>query len=131
MGNIQQYLWLGMGGFVGTIARFALSELAIRRLGDSFPYGTLSVNLIGSFVIGILAILLTQPFLSHLNFRLFLVVGLMGGFTTYSSFSLDIFRLLKSGSVMTAFYYVIFTLFTGLLLTFLGALTGDWIVKRL
>lgn len=130
MANLQQYLWLGMGGFLGTIARFLVSELAIKRFGDSF-YGTLTVNLVGSFVIGVLVILLTQPFLSHLNFRLFLIVGLMGGFTTYSSFSLDIFRFMKSGSFTSAFAYAFITLLAGLFLTFLGVLTGNWIIKKL
>ncbi len=130
MGSIQHYLWLGMGGFIGTIGRYLVSETMNRTMGSQFPLGTLSVNLVGSFFIGILAVVLAQPLLSHPNFRLFFIVGMMGGFTTYSSFSYDTFRLLKDGDVVRAFFYVFITFSIGLLLTFLGFLAGNSIVKK-
>lgn len=116
---------------MGSIARYLFAEYATKRFGGSFPYGTIGVNLIGSFLIGVLIILLTQPFLSHLNFRLFLIVGLLGGFTTYSSFSYDLIRLIKDGSMGTALIYLVLTVAGGLSLTFIGILTGNWIVKKL
>lgn len=122
-------LYLGSGGFLGTVGRYWVSTIVARSLGESF-WGTMSVNYAGSFFIGLIAILLSHPNASHPGFRLFFIVGLMGGFTTYSSFSYDIFHLIVQGRITYVFSYVALTLFGGLLLTYMGVLSGNWLLKQ-
>ena len=98
------YLWVALGGALGSMARYACSGLAVRWLGASFPWGTLFVNISGSFAIGLLAALVAadgRPLLST-DARAFVIVGVLGGFTTFSSFSLETLNLVRSGAVGAA-----------------------------
>jgi CrcB protein len=91
------YLWVALGGAMGSVARYACSGLAVRWLGGGFPWGTLFVNVAGSFVIGVLAALVTaggRPALGP-DARAFFIVGILGGFTTFSSFSLQTLALVQ------------------------------------
>ncbi len=88
---------IGLAGFVGTLARYGLSGVIAKRYGETFPFGTLVVNLIGCFLIGLLFYLLQDRFLVNQNVRTILLVGLLGGFTTFSSFGLQTFTLLQDG----------------------------------
>lgn len=90
-----------MGGFLGALGRYWVSGLA-QRLGGRFPYGTLSVNLIGSFILGIFATLFLEKVIVNQEMRLFLLVGLLGAFTTYSTFSLETLNLMRGGEWMFA-----------------------------
>jgi CrcB protein len=94
------YLWVAVGGALGSVARFACSSVAVRWLGAGFPYGTLFVNVTGSFAIGLLAALVASDGRPLLNAdaRAFLLVGVLGGFTTFSSFSLETLRIAGSGA---------------------------------
>ena len=98
-------LWVGLGGFAGSVLRYgtsvALSALCAERVGR-FPWATLSVNVVGSFVIG----LLLQHFETGTARHLLGVVGFCGGFTTFSTFSLESVRLLRSGESHTALLYI-------------------------
>jgi CrcB protein len=89
---VSQFLWICVGGAVGTGIRYLAGLLAIQWLGVGFPYGTLAVNLVGAFCIGLVqqlaAGLIPEPV------RLFLVVGVMGGMTTYSAFAYETVRLM-------------------------------------
>jgi fluoride exporter len=102
----MQWIWIALGGALGSVARhLAQSRIQASQAGQ-FPLGTLSVNLIGSAIIGMLAgWFLANPVSPTL--RLFLIVGILGGFTTFSSFSLDALNLLRDGQVRTALYYVL------------------------
>ncbi len=96
------YLWIALGGALGSVLRFAVSEWFQARW-MSFPWGTLLVNVLGSLVIGALAALnesarWTLPLLA----RQFLMIGVLGGFTTFSSFSLQTLMLARSGAAMVA-----------------------------
>ena len=94
-------LWVALGGALGSVARYAFSGVAVRWLGAEFPYGTLFVNVTGSFTIGLLAALVAadgRPLLGA-DARAFLLVGVLGGFTTFSSFSLETLNLVRSGAV--------------------------------
>ena len=94
-------LWVALGGALGSVARFAISGAAVRWLGAGFPYGTLFVNVTGSFTIGLLAALAAadgRPALGA-DARAFLLVGVLGGFTTFSSFSLETLNLARSGAL--------------------------------
>jgi CrcB protein len=98
------YLWIALGGALGSIARFGCSSLAARLVGEAFPWGTLVVNVVGSFVIGFFAAL-TGPdgrLLAAPDARQFVMVGVCGGFTTFSSFSLQTLNLMRDGDVLRA-----------------------------
>src|SRR6185295_6124898 len=88
---------IGLAGFVGTLARYGLSGVVAKRYGETFPLGTLAVNLIGCFLVGLLFHLMQERFLVNHNLRTIVLVGLLGGFTTFSSFGLQTFTLLQDG----------------------------------
>jgi len=98
------YFWVFVGSGLGGLARFALSGVVAHRFGETFPYGTLLVNVLGSFLIGFFATL-TEPsgrvFVGS-TARHFVVAGLLGGFTTYSSFSLQTLALAREGEWLRA-----------------------------
>lgn len=103
------YLWVALGGALGSVARYACSGLAARWLGLGFPWGTLLVNVVGSFAIGLLASLATpdgRPWLDT-EARAFVIVGILGGFTTFSSFSLETLTLARGGAAGAAGAYVL------------------------
>ena len=100
---MARLLWICLGGAIGTGARYLISGWAIKRFGTSFPYGTLAVNLIGSFLIGaIMHVALTTAFLPP-TARLVLVVGVLGGFTTYSGFNYETLNYLQDGAWLLGF----------------------------
>jgi CrcB protein len=93
------YFWVSVGGAVGTAARFWLSGIVAQRYGQTFPYGTLVVNVTGSFIIGLFAAL-TDPdgrWLVSPSVRQFVMIGVCGGYTTFSSFSLQTLSLAQDG----------------------------------
>lgn len=93
------YLWIAVGGALGSVARYACSGLVARGIGETFPWGTLVVNVTGSFLIGFFAAL-TSPdgrWLVNPTARQFIMFGVLGGFTTFSSFSLQTLELLHDG----------------------------------
>jgi CrcB protein len=105
------YLWVALGGALGSAARYACSGLAVRWLGPGFPWGTLFVNVAGSFAIGALATLATGG--RHLladDARALVIVGLLGGFTTFSSFSLETLTLARAGQLGAASANVLLSL---------------------
>ncbi len=98
----MQWIWLAVGGGLGAIARHGLTQWVNARFAVEFPLGTLVVNVVGCFVIGVLATLADEgQSLSHTT-RLFLVTGVLGGFTTFSAFGLDTLRLIENGQGMAA-----------------------------
>lgn len=88
---------IGLAGFVGTLGRYGLAGAVAKRYGETFPLGTLAVNLIGCFLVGLLFHLMQERFLVNQNLRAIIMVGLLGGFTTFSSFGLQTFTLLQDG----------------------------------
>jgi CrcB protein len=98
------YLWIAVGGGLGSMARFACSNLAVSWFGPSFPWGTLFINVLGSFVIGFFATL-TGPdgrLLVSGDVRQFVMVGICGGYTTFSAFSLQTLTLVQDGEAVRA-----------------------------
>ncbi len=96
--------WIFVGSGLGGLARYALSGFIAHRFGETFPYGTLCVNVLGSFLIGFFATL-TEPggrLLAGATARHFVMAGLLGGFTTYSSFSLQTLALAREGEWLRA-----------------------------
>lgn len=93
------YLWVALGGALGSVARFWLSGAVARQFGETFPWGTLLVNVSGSFAIGFFATL-TAPegrWLAPVSFRQFFIYGVCGGYTTFSAFSLQTLNLAQDG----------------------------------
>lgn len=98
------YFWIALGSSLGGLARFALSGLIAQRLGETFPWGTFVINVSGSFAIGFFATL-TEPdgrFFVGATGRHFVMTGILGGFTTYSSFSLQTLALARNGEWLRA-----------------------------
>jgi len=94
---LGEWLAIAAGGALGAVMRFVASNAVYAWLGRGFPYGTLSVNLIGSFLIGIAFILLTEKLTMASEVRAFILIGFLGAFTTFSTFSLETLALLQQG----------------------------------
>ena len=99
-------LLVAIGGATGSVARYLTGLAMTRLLGPPFPWGTITVNIVGSFAIGLLAELVARKVSAPVEMRLLLVVGFLGGFTTFSSFSLDTLALVERGAALSAFVYV-------------------------
>jgi len=99
------YVWVAVGGAVGTVARFWCSGTAARLIGETFPWGTLVVNVVGSFVIGFAATAMGPDgrMFVGATARQFVMTGFCGGYTTFSSFSLQTLNLLNDGELLYAF----------------------------
>ena len=112
---------VGIGGFIGSVLRYLVSGWA-QEVSKSldFPYGTLAVNLIGCFVIGFLGQLAEARGIFTSETRLMVFIGLLGGFTTFSSFGNDTFNLARSGQMINALTNVAVNVIFGLLLVWLG-----------
>lgn len=120
---LKSIVLVGIGGFIGSSLRYLISHLINVQWQTIFPYGTFSVNLAGSFLLGlILSYTFTHNF-SH-EIRLFLTVGFCGGFTTFSSFSYEFMSLLQNGHTGYAFLYAFASLIFGFLLVGLGFYLG-------
>jgi fluoride exporter len=123
-----RFLCICLGGAVGTGARYLVSGWALATLGTEFPYGTLAVNLIGSFLVGILMqVGIATPLLSP-TLRLTLTTGVMGGFTTYSAFNYETVRYFQDGSWQLAAANVAVTLVGCLAAGFTGVAAGRWLL---
>lgn len=99
-------LLVAAGGAFGSVLRYLVGLWALRGLGPSFPWGTLTVNVTGSFLIGFLAEVIARKFGASNELRIFLITGILGGYTTFSAFSLDAITLLERGEPVTAAIYV-------------------------
>ena len=119
----QQLLAVMAGGVLGASLRFVASSLATQLGGEGFPWGTLTVNLIGSFVIGFLWAWLAESTINPV-WRTFIFVGVLGSFTTFSSFTLDGLKLLETNQVGLALLYMGGSNLLGLLLVYLGVVIG-------
>ena len=112
------YLAIALGGALGAISRYWVSTRTYAWLGTDFPYGTLMVNVSGSFVMGLLTVLLVEKLTLPEEVRFALIVGFLGSYTTFSTFALDGINWINNGAIMKASIYV--------LLSVLGSLLGVW-----
>src|SRR5690348_6526387 len=103
---VARFGLVALGGALGSTARYAVALIAAEQLSLTFPWGTLIVNVLGSFVIGVLATLADEFHLIGPELRAFLVIGVLGGFTTFSSFTLDGLRLAGAHEPMPATLYL-------------------------
>lgn len=112
------YIFFGAG--IGGVIRFLLGKMALNIFGAGFPFGTMGINISGSFLIGIAAALLTKAGTHHNFIQYFVMIGILGGYTTFSSFSLETLRLVEHGQVFQAFTYVILSVILGFAAVFIG-----------
>lgn len=123
--------WVGLGGALGAIGRFSLGSVVIKWLGKGYPYGTLGVNLIGSFAMGMAYVWLVQNnTLGGVSdtHRQLIMVGFLGAFTTFSTFSLESIALLQQGRTVAFFTYIALSLIGCLLATALGMILTKQLV---
>ena len=121
-------LYVCLGSAIGGGARFLLTQWVLARAGAAFPFGTLLVNLLGSFSLAAIAFTAMDHGPLAPNLRLALTTGLLGGFTTFSTFSFETMRLLQSGEQLRALSYVCASLFGGLAAAFLGWASARWLL---
>ena len=112
--------WVALGGALGSVARYATVRGVASLLGEQQPWGTLAVNVLGSFAIGVITAFLVRKFADHEAARVFLVTGFLGGYTTFSAFSLDVFNLMQRGENATAITYVLGSVLLSLAAVFVG-----------
>lgn len=101
-----EYVWIGVGAAIGANVRYVIGQLVTRQFGSDFPYGTLIINVTGSLLIGLIFTLLAERLLADTHWRLLLVFGLLGGYTTFSTFSLESIAMLQVGRWVPAFIYI-------------------------
>ena len=116
----MRLIFVGLGGFVGTAARYWLSGVIAKRYGETFPFGTLAVNAVGCFLIGLLFYFFYDRALTSPTSRTVIFIGLLGGFTTFSSYGLQTFTLLRDGEVFLALVNIAASNILCLLLVWLG-----------
>jgi len=113
-----------VGGGVGALTRYVLASAIMQRFGGKFPLGTFVINVTGSFLIGLLMTLLTERLTPHPNWRLLLVVGVLGGYTTFSSFEYETYQSVLEGSYLLALLNVTGSVVLGYAALLLGVLAA-------
>jgi CrcB protein len=117
---MQIVIYIAVFGALGCVTRYFLSGWTYEKLGWGFPWGTLSVNVVGAFIIGLIMELGLRGALIPANLRVGLTIGFLGGLTTFSTFSYETFKLLETGRVLIAFGNVMISVAACLLFTWLG-----------
>ncbi|MBL0318497.1 MAG: fluoride efflux transporter CrcB [Alphaproteobacteria bacterium] len=121
------YLWVALGGALGSVLRYWCSGLIAHSIGEIFPWGTLVINMVGSFVIGFVAVI-TGPdgrVMVASDARIFVTVGICGGFTTFSSFSLQTLNLARDGEMVYAGLNVLLSVVLCLVSVWLGYMVAS------
>jgi fluoride exporter len=124
---VKSFAVVFLGAGIGGALRHGVNLAALRLLGPGFPHGTLTVNLVGSLIMGLLAGWFAHKTDPGLTWRLFLTTGILGGFTTFSAFSLDAALLLERGQVALAALYVL----TSPVLAIAGLFAGLWLIRAI
>ncbi len=117
---IRTLLIVGTGGFIGTVLRYLVQVYAEKLMNSTFPLGTLLVNVAGSFLIGIIYAFAEKGNFMNSEWRIFLAVGICGGFTTFSTFAMDNLNLMKDNSLLQLMLYTGGSLFLGIMGVYLG-----------
>ena len=123
---MARFFWICIGGALGTGARYLVSGWALAALGAGFPYGTLAVNLLGSFLLGVVMHLALAVRAIGPTMRLTLATGVLGGFTTYSTFNYETLQYLRDGAFALAVVNVVVTVVTCLIAGMAGLALAQW-----
>jgi len=121
---MNKYLLIGAGGFLGSIARFWVGSYIGNRLGMRFPFGTVAINISGSFLIGLIVTLIAQRAHWNANWSFLIPIGFIGAYTTFSTFELETLRTFQEGETLLAFLNVILSVVLGFVAVWLGMITG-------
>lgn len=127
MESITKILSVAIGGAFGATARYLINVSPLQNLFEKFPFPTFFINILGSFLIGLCLILLTDKWEINDNLRFAIMVGFLGAFTTFSTFELEIWGLIKENQYATAFIY----LFLSVLIGFTGVIAGVWLGRKI
>lgn len=111
---------VAVGGAVGSVLRYLVGVWALRLAGSAFPWGTLFVNVTGSFLIGVTAEVIVRRLGGSVDLRLLLITGLIGGYTTFSAFTLDALTLMERGNTAAALIYIVSSVVVSMLAVFAG-----------
>jgi CrcB protein len=117
---VTVWLWIALAGAVGTLCRYALGRWILTATGGGYPWGTFAANALGCFAIGLVAAAIEKEELMSPAMRLAIIVGFLGGFTTFSSFALESFALAKDGAWLAAAGYVLLSNSVGLAAVWMG-----------
>lgn len=120
---VKTLLFIGAGSFLGGVSRYALTRLVQDHILHVFPYGTLVVNIVGCFLIGLFYGLFDRGHVLDPDIRMFLTVGFCGGFTTFSTFANENFSMLQGGNFLGMGAYAVLSFALGLAMVYLGQLT--------
>lgn len=121
---MTKYLIVAFGGAVGSMLRFWAGGYVSSRLGTRFPYGTLVINITASFLIGFIMTLLAERAHWSPNWRYLLVVGFLGGYSTFSSFEYESFRVFQDGEFLITAMNIVFSVALGFVSVWLGVIAG-------
>lgn len=127
MESLIKILSIAGGGAVGAVARYLINISPLARTFEKFPLHTFLINVSGSFLIGLLFVLLTEKLPVNENFRSAMLVGFLGAFTTFSTFEYELFSLTRERLFTTAFVYFFLSVFAG----FFGVLCGVWLAEKI
>jgi fluoride exporter len=121
---LLKYLMVGVGGCLGSILRFWLGGYIGSRMGTRFPYGTLVINVTGSFLVGLVFALLTTRTSWSPNWRYLIPIGFIGGYTTFSSFEYETLRTIQDGQIGLGLLYVAVSVIVGFVAVWGGVMAG-------
>jgi len=124
---MEKWIYLLLGGLVGTASRYGLAGVVSQKMGAGFPWGTMAVNITGCFVIGFLDVIFEKKFLMSPNYRILLMTGFCGAFTTFSTLMLETSNLLKENEFMYAFGNVAISFVIGFAAFKIGAVIAEFI----
>lgn len=116
------------GGAVGAVCRYLVGHVALKLMGPGFPWGTITVNIVGSFLMGVVIHMLAVKAGFSKEMTAFVTVGVLGGFTTFSTFSLDVVTLMERGQIAPAALYVGSSVVVGVGMLFAGLAASRWLV---
>lgn len=119
---MDRYLMVMLGGATGSLARYVVGTAIMNRVGGRFPFGTVFINITGSFLIGFMMAMLTERLNPHPNWRLLLVVGFLGGYTTFSSFEWETLGLVRDGGRWLGLVNAAGSVLLGYVAVWLGAM---------
>jgi fluoride exporter len=117
---MMQWLMIAIGGALGSMARYAAVAYLTPMLNYRFPFGTFIVNISGSFLIGVAYVVIVEKAIIPSEWRLFVITGILGGYTTFSAFSLEMLQMWQEGHVAFSLLYALSSVALGLLFAYLG-----------
>ncbi len=126
METATRILAIAVGGACGAVARYLINISPLQNYFKPFPFPTFFINISGSFLIGFLLMLFTEKFEINETLRFAVIVGFLGAYTTFSTFEVEIWNLIKGSQFITAFVYLFLSVFLG----FVGVVLGVWLARR-